>query len=142
MWRRAGSIGISTMTFVIFDDTCSAVRLFLLMKTLMRQGTLAGLLLAAVFALSLSTSGQESSEGPRKILVQTPAVYPTLARSMNIRGTVKLQVQVVPNGTVKKIDILGGHPLLTQSAVTAVGHWKFEPGPHDTKEAIEIKFDP
>jgi TonB family protein len=112
------------------------------MKTLMRQGSLAGLLLAVVVAISLSTSAQESSERARKILVQTPAVYPTLARSMNIRGTVKLQAQVAPNGIVKKIDIVGGHPLLTQSAVTAVGHWKFEPAPHETKEAVEIKFDP
>ena len=61
---------------------------------------------------------------------------------MNIRGTVKLQIQVEPNGAVKKIDVVGGHPLLTQSAVTAVGHWKFEPGPKETKESIEIKFDP
>lgn len=112
------------------------------MKTLMRQGSLAGLYLAVVVAISLSTSAQESSESARKILVQTPAVYPTLARSMNIRGTVKLQAQVTPNGTVKKIDIVGGHPLLTQSAVTAVGHWKFEPAPHETKEAVEMKFDP
>ena len=110
------------------------------MKTLMRQGTLVGLLLAAVFVLPISA--QESSEGSRKILVQTPAVYPTLARSMNIRGTVKLQAQVAPDGTVKKVDVMGGHPLLTQSAVTAVGHWKFQPAPHESKEAIEIKFDP
>ncbi|HXJ88553.1 MAG TPA: energy transducer TonB [Candidatus Binatia bacterium] len=108
----------------------------------MRQATLAGLLLAATLFISVKTRAQESSEGSRKILVQTPAVYPTLARSMNIRGTVKLQAIVVPNGTIKKIDVIGGHPLLTQSAVTAVGHWKFEPGPKETKENIEIKFDP
>ena len=112
------------------------------MKTLMRQGTLAGLLIAAVFALNLSTSGQAPSEGSRRVLVQTPATYPTLARSMSIHGTVKLQAQVLPNGTVKKVDVMGGHPLLTQSAVTAVGHWKFEAAPHETKEAVEIKFDP
>jgi len=110
------------------------------MNPLMRQGTLAVLLIAAVFVLPISA--QESSDASRKVLVQTPAVYPTLARSMNIRGTVKLQAQVAPNGTVKKIDVLGGHPLLTQSAVTAVGHWKFEPAPRETKEAVEIKFDP
>lgn len=110
------------------------------MKTRMQQGSLVGLLLAAVVVLPISA--QEPSEGSRKVLVQTPAVYPTLARSMNIHGTVKLQAQVAPNGTVKKVDIMGGHPLLTQSAVTAVGHWKFEPAPHETKEAIEIKFDP
>src|SRR6201993_2096950 len=110
------------------------------MKTLMRQGRLAGLLLAATFVLPISA--QEASEVPRKIMVQTPATYPTLARSMNIRGTVKLQAHVAPNGTVKSIDVVGGHPLLTQSAVTAVGHWKFEPGPKETKESIEIRFDP
>ena len=112
------------------------------MKTLMRQGAIAVLLLAAISLFSSQTEAQESSGVSRKILVQTPAVYPTLARSMNIRGTVKLQAQVETNGTVKKIDVVGGHPLLTQSAVTAVGHWKFEPGPKETKETIEIKFDP
>jgi TonB family protein len=109
------------------------------MKALMRRCALA-VLLAAVSVLTISA--QESSDVSRKVLVQTPAVYPTLARSMNIRGTVKLQVQVLSNGTVKKIDVVGGHPLLTQSAVTAVGHWRFEAAPHETKEPIEIKFDP
>jgi hypothetical protein len=32
--------------------------------------------------------------------------------------------------------------LLTQSAVTAVERWKFEAAAHETKEIIEIKFDP
>jgi TonB family protein len=112
------------------------------MKTLMRQGATAILLLAATFLLPAQAQAQESGGGSRKILVQTPAVYPTLARSMNIRGTVKLQAQVEANGAVKKIEVVGGHPLLTQSAVTAVGHWKFGPAPKETKEAIEIKFDP
>jgi TonB family protein len=111
------------------------------MKTLMRQATFA--LLAGVTAfVPVKTQAQEAGEGSRKVLVQTPATYPTLARSMNIRGTVKLQAHVAPNGTVKSIDVVGGHPLLTQSAVTAVGHWKFEPGSKETKESIEIKFDP
>ena len=61
---------------------------------------------------------------------------------MNIHGIVKLEVLVAPNGTVKKVDVKGGHPLLTQSAVTAVGHWKFEPAPHDSKQVVEIKFEP
>jgi TonB family protein len=113
------------------------------MKTLMRQGACGVLLLAATF-LSLSTQSraQESPDGARKILVKTPAMYPTLAQTMNIRGVVKLEAHVAPNGTVKSIDIRGGHPILTQSAVTAVGHWKFEPAAHETKELIEVRFDP
>lgn len=61
---------------------------------------------------------------------------------MNIRGLVKVEVLVSPNGTVKSVLVKGGHPMLAQSAVTAVGHWKFEPAAHETKEQIEIKFDP
>jgi TonB family protein len=61
---------------------------------------------------------------------------------MHISGNVKLEVSVAPNGTVKSINVKGGHPVLTQSAVTAVGHWKFEPAPKETTELIEIRFDP
>ena len=113
------------------------------MTTPMRRGAKILLLLAAIsVTVSTQLKAQESVEAPRKVLAQTAALYPTLARSMNIHGIVKLEVQVAPNGSVKKVDVKGGHPLLTQSAVTAVGHWKFEPGPHDTKEQIEIKFEP
>ncbi len=113
------------------------------MKTLMRQGTKIFLFVAILFiAVSITVQAQESSGAPRKVVTQTAAIYPTLARSMNIHGTVKLEVQVAPNGIVKKVDVKGGHPLLTQSAVTAVGHWKFEPASRDSKELVEIKFDP
>ena len=61
---------------------------------------------------------------------------------MNIRGLVRVEVLVSPDGTVKSVLVKGGHPMLAQSAVTAVGHWRFEPAAHETKEQIEIKFDP
>jgi TonB family protein len=113
------------------------------MKTLMRQGACGLVLLAATFvSISTQSWAQESSDGARKVLVKTAAIYPTLAQSMNIRGVVKLEAHVAPNGTVKSIDVKGGHPILTQSAVTAVGHWKFEAAAHETKELIEVKFDP
>lgn len=113
------------------------------MKSLMRQGAVL-LVLSAIFCVlaRIPSRAQDSSDSARKILVKTPAVYPTLARSMNIHGVVKIEALVLPNGTVKTVNVKGGHPLLTQSAVTAVGHWKFEPSAHETKEQIEIKFDP
>jgi len=114
------------------------------MKTLMRQGAGLAVLFAAVFTVlaPIPSRAQDSADGPRKVLIKTQAVYPTLARSMNIHGVVKIEALVLPNGIVKSVQVKGGHPLLTQSAVTAVGHWKFEPAPHETKELIEIKFDP
>jgi TonB family protein len=110
------------------------------MNTLMRQGLFLILLISSVAMLAPASRAQDSGDAGRKILIKTAPVYPTLARSMNIHGVVKLDAHVAPNGTVKSVDVKGGHPLLTQSAVTAVQHWKFEPSPHETKEPIEITF--
>lgn len=108
----------------------------------MRKGHVALLVaVTLIFALA-QAKAQESTDAGRKVLVKTAAAYPTIAQSMNLRGVVKLEVHVAPNGTVKSVDVKGGHPILTQSAVTAVGHWKFEPASHETKELVEVKFDP
>lgn len=111
-----------------------------MMKALMRQGAVQIVLLAAIFLLLPNVSSAQ--DAARKVVNKTAPQYPTLARSMNIHGVVKLEAVVEPNGIVKSVDVKGGHPLLTQSAVTAVGHWKFEPAPHETRESIEIKFEP
>ena len=105
----------------------------------MRQGAARLLIAALSFVVGSHCLAQDATT--RKVLTKTPAVYPTLARSMNIHGVVKLTAIVLPNGAVKSIEVKGGHPLLTQSAVTAVGHWKFEPEAHETTELIEVKFD-
>ena len=112
----------------------------------MRKLTVQWLCLAALFAVTTAVLqhdavAQNATDSGRKVVSKAPAIYPTLARSMNIHGVVKIEAQVAPNGTVKNVEVKGGHPLLTQSAVTAVGHWKFEPAPRETRELIEIKFD-
>lgn len=112
------------------------------METLIRKGTAGALFLAATLLLvPVHARSQESSGVARKILIRTEPAYPTLAHSMNIQGVVKVEAQVAPNGTVKSVTVKGGHPMLAQAAVTAVGHWKFEPAPHESKELIEIKFE-
>jgi TonB family protein len=113
------------------------------MKALMRKAAVAAFLFIAIIPFTPpNCRAQESAENARKVLIKTQAAYPIMAQSMNLRGVVKLEAQVEPNGTVKAVTVKGGHPILAQSAVTAVGHWKFEPAAHETKEMIEIKFDP
>ena len=36
---------------------------------------------------------------------------------MNITGTVKIEVVVAPNGTVKDARVVGGHPVLANAAL-------------------------
>ncbi len=85
---------------------------------------------------------QESSENVRKILTRVAPQYPSLARSMNIRGTVRVVALVAPNGTVKSLEVKGGHPVLAEAAQNALRQWKFEPASHETYEIIEIRFAP
>jgi TonB family protein len=112
------------------------------MKPLMRQGSVGALFLAAAFLFApIHSRAQEAVEGARKVVTKNAPIYPTLARSMNIHGNVKLDVTVAPNGTVKSIDIKGGHPILAQAAQKAVYGWKWEPAPRETTELLEIKFN-
>jgi hypothetical protein len=59
---------------------------------------------------------------------------------MKIQGTVRADVLVEPNGSMKSDEIKGGHPLLVQSVQDALHLWKWEPGPRETHEIIELKF--
>ena len=69
-------------------------------------------------------------------------MYPELAKKMAISGTVRVAIVVATNGSVKSTKVLGGHPLLIDSAVDAVRKWKFESGPDDTPGVVEFKFQP
>jgi len=65
-----------------------------------------------------------------------------MARTMAIEGVVKLDALVAPDGTVKKLDVKGGHPLLAQAAVESVRQWRWEPAAHESHEVVEVKFSP
>ena len=97
----------------------------------------------AFIALSLATvvlSASAQDQGPRKVVTRVAPQYPNMARSMSLQGTVKADVLVAPNGTVKSIEIKGGHPLFGQAAQNALREWKWEPAAHETHEIIELKF--
>jgi len=85
---------------------------------------------------------QESGEGARKVTSQVNPQYPSLARTMNIQGTVRADVVVAPNGKVKSIEVKGGHPLLVQVSEDALRQWRWEPGPRETHEIVELRFKP
>ncbi len=85
---------------------------------------------------------QQESAGKRRILDHAAPAYPPLARSMALEGTVKVEALVASDGSVKAVDIKGGHPVLAQAAAKAVRQWKWEPAGHDSREQVEVKFAP
>jgi len=101
-------------------------------------------LLAAVALLSANLAGsallhaQLEEKRPVKHLV-TPAM-PELAKRLNLSGTVRIEVVIAPDGTVKRTRVVGGHPVLAAEAEHAAQKSTFEPGPKETIETIDFKF--
>jgi TonB family protein len=78
----------------------------------------------------------------RKVMNKVMPVYPRIARSMNLTGTVKLEILVAANGQPKSIQVKGGSPLLVQAAQDAIHNWRWEKADHETSEMIEFNFRP
>ena len=100
------------------------------------------LLLCALMLTGALTVAQNDSTSKRKILSRTPASYPALARSMALVGVVRVDAVVAANGSVKTLDIKGGHPVLAQAAANTVRQWRWEPASRESHELIEIRFAP
>jgi TonB family protein len=98
--------------------------------------------LALAFAFPHPSAAQSEVESKRKVTNRVIPEYPDMARRMNLRGVVKVDVLVASNGVVKNVELKGGHPVLAQAALTAVRKWRWETATHDTKEPIEVRFDP
>jgi TonB family protein len=102
---------------------------------------------SAFIILGLAMTGLIGSSGlaraanaERKIVSRTEPSYPALAIRMHIQGIVKLEAVVRPNGTVKSTRVIGGNPVLVDAATAAVGKWKFEAGPNETTEIVQVTF--
>jgi TonB family protein len=85
---------------------------------------------------------QDEPESNRKVVNRVMPAYPYLAYGIRLKGTVKVNVVVGPNGKAKTIEAKGGHPVLVQAAEDAIKKWKWEPSAHETQELIEVNFNP
>jgi len=85
---------------------------------------------------------EEQTVSKRKVVNRVLPSYPDIARNMHIKGAVRIEAVVAPNGTPKSTQILGGHPLLAQAADQAVRKWRWEPASGETRELVEVRFDP
>jgi TonB family protein len=93
---------------------------------------------AAVVTLWLAVAGTYAAAQPPPvympfrtlqlhILSQRPPVYPELARTARIEGTVRLAAWIGTDGTVWRLELIGGHPFLVEAAIDAVKQWLFRP---------------
>jgi len=96
---------------------------------------------ALLLILALAPSPLSAQEERRALSKSVPE-YPELARRMKLAGIVKVEITIAPNGAVLKAVVVGGHPLLGESAVAAAKRWKFAPSGAESTQILSFKFNP
>jgi TonB family protein len=81
-----------------------------------------------------------SSSAERKLIARVEPDYPETLKRLNIGGTVRLQVSISAKGNVEDVELLGGNPILGESAAAAVKQWVYAAGRSRTIAEISISF--
>ena len=101
------------------------------------------LVLALTILIAIGPVSGFAEDGiDRKVKIKVSPAYPEIARKMGLSGTVKLELVVAPNGSVKETKVIGGHPILVTAALDAVKKWRFEPASAESTGTVEFKFAP
>ncbi len=114
------------------------------MKPMIRTIGLGVILLVGTSAIVAPAAlSQETvlDSSKRKVKSKVVPDFPPLAKQMNVTGKVKIEATISPEGRVTNTKVVGGSPLLVNSAMDALKKWRFESGPKETTEIIEFDFN-
>lgn len=80
------------------------------------------------------------------LIRQVTPVYPPIARTAHIQGTVVLHAIIAKDGTVKELEYISGPPLLMHAAMDAVREWRYKPTllntqPVEVETTISVIFN-
>ena len=100
-----------------------------------------GTTVGPIYSHAQNAQNAQNEEMVRRAKTKVQPTYPELAHKMNISGIVKIEVTVAPNGSVKEARVVGGHPVLAQSALDAAKRWRFEPASAESTGIIDFKFE-
>ncbi len=102
------------------------------------------ILICCSLSLGTSSAAAQASQDTsnRKLITRVEPDYPETLQRLYVGGIVRLEVTISANGNVQNSTLLGGNPILGQSAMTAVKKWKYAPASSRTVTQIRFTFDP
>jgi protein TonB len=62
-----------------------------------------------------------------KMIRQVQPVYPQIAKTAHVQGTVLLHAIISKDGSVQELQYVSGPPLLMKAAMDAVREWRYQP---------------
>jgi len=84
----------------------------------------------------------QDAKSPRELIYKVAPKYPSELKQNEIGGIVRLSISISPNGSVGKVSVIGGHPVLVDAAIMAVKQWKYKPADHPTSAEVRLNFVP
>ena len=85
---------------------------------------------------------RQTDSSDRKIVMRVEPEYPVTLKRLYIGGIVRIKVTVDPSGKVETAELLGGSPILGQSAMRAVKQWRYAQALQKESVTILFEFDP
>jgi TonB family protein len=79
------------------------------------------------------------------LMQKTAPVYPPIAKTARVQGTVVIQANISKNGSIENPRVVSGPVMLRQAAIDAVKTWRFRPymlsgEPVDVETTINVNF--
>ncbi len=80
-----------------------------------------------------------------KLIQQPRPIYPPEAKMAGVEGQVKLTAIIGKDGTVQRLEVISGDPLLVPSALQAVKQWVYQPtllngNPVEVQTEIDVNY--
>jgi len=80
-----------------------------------------------------------------KLIHQVQPVYPQIAKTAHVSGTVLLHAIIAKDGTIQQLEYVSGPPLLMRAAMDAVHEWRYQPTllngePVEVDTTIQVVF--
>lgn len=84
----------------------------------------------------------EGNGSERTLVARVEPEYPETLQRLYIGGVVRLELTIAAKGNVENVTLLGGNPILGQSAMAAAKKWRYAPANSRTVTEVKIPFDP
>ena len=80
-----------------------------------------------------------------KLIRQPKITYPEMAKQARVSGTVSLMAIIAKDGTMKRLELIEGDPMLVMAAMEGVKQWVYQPTllngePVEVQTTIDVNF--
>ncbi len=96
---------------------------------------------------AIDTPRKSGKFDPPQLVKRKDPVYPIVAKTTGISGSVELQFTITADGEVRDVSANSGNPILVRAAVEAVKAWRYQPArlggvPVESQSTTIFNFKP